>query len=103
MGKFKPRCFFDVALPGEDGDVNPPPKTVHRIVFELFNDVVPLTCENFRHLCLGDKVSSENPGQSLHYKDSIFHRVIKGFMIQGGDIAKRDGTGGESIYGGRFK
>uniref|UniRef100_A0A1I8HWJ4 peptidylprolyl isomerase n=2 Tax=Macrostomum lignano TaxID=282301 RepID=A0A1I8HWJ4_9PLAT len=95
MGKFKPRCFFDVALPGEDG--------VHRIVFELFNDVVPLTCENFRHLCLGDKVSSENPGQSLHYKDSIFHRVIKGFMIQGGDIAKRDGTGGESIYGGRFK
>jgi peptidyl-prolyl isomerase G (cyclophilin G) len=79
------RTFMDVQC----GDIE------GRIVFELFHETVPRTCENFRALCTGETSTGS-------YRGSVFHRIIKGFMIQGGDITKQDGTGGESIYGGKF-
>ena len=82
-----PRCFLDVTA--DD-------KPLGRIVVELRTDVVPKTCENFRVLCTGER------GPDLCYAGSPFHRIIQGFMVQGGDITKGDGTGGRSIYGARF-
>ncbi|KAG6768063.1 peptidyl-prolyl cis-trans isomerase CYP40-like [Populus alba x Populus x berolinensis] len=90
----KQRCFLDISIGGElEG----------RIVVELYKDVVPKTAENFRALCTGEKGIGPNTGVPLHYKGSRFHRVVKGFMIQGGDISAGDGTGGESIYGLKFE
>ncbi|XP_060081903.1 peptidyl-prolyl cis-trans isomerase G-like [Ylistrum balloti] len=90
---YKPRCFLDVEIGGQ---------SVGRIIVELFSDVTPKTCENFRALCTGEKGVTQKTEQSLHYKGAPFHRVVKDFMIQGGDFTKGDGTGGESIYGGMF-
>ncbi|CCM04685.1 uncharacterized protein FIBRA_06871 [Fibroporia radiculosa] len=89
----RPRVFFDIAIDGSP---------VGRVIFELFSDTAPKTCENFRALCTGEKGLSALSQRPLYYKDSIIHRSIKGFMIQGGDFTKRNGTGGESIYGGTF-
>lgn len=88
-----PRVFFDIKI----GDTN-----AGRIVFELFADVVPDTAENFRALCTGEKGTGRS-GKPLHYKGSHFHRIIKQFMCQGGDFTRGNGTGGESIYGAKFK
>lgn len=71
-------------------------------MLELFKDKVPKTADNFRALCTGEKGKTK-AGVPLSFKGSIFHRVIKNFMIQGGDFTNFNGTGGESIYGEKFE
>lgn len=87
-----PVVYFDIAIDDE------PPQ---RIEIELFKNLVPKTAENFRALCTGEKGLAQC-GKPLHYKGTIFHRLVKNFMIQGGDFQNANGTGGESIYGGKF-
>uniref|UniRef100_A0A8D0B451 Peptidyl-prolyl cis-trans isomerase D n=1 Tax=Salvator merianae TaxID=96440 RepID=A0A8D0B451_SALMN len=89
-----PRVFLDVDIGGERAG---------RIVLELFADIVPKTAENFRALCTGEKGIGPTTGKPLHYKGCPFHRIIKKFMIQGGDFSHQNGTGGESIYGEKFE
>lgn len=89
------KTFIDVSIGGQ-------PKG--RVVFELYNDIVPKTTDNFYHLCAGDKgMCQTDASKPLSYKNSIFHRVIPDFMLQFGDFTKGDGTGGESIYGEKFE
>ncbi|KZF19030.1 peptidyl-prolyl cis-trans isomerase Cpr7 [Xylona heveae TC161] len=87
------RVFFDLQIGKQE---------VGRVAFELYNDIVPKTAENFRALCTGEKGIGKT-GKPLHYKGSGFHRIIKRFMIQGGDFTAGNGTGGESIYGEKFE
>merc|ERR1712008_377141 len=88
-----PRVFFEIALDGSN---------IGKVVFELFADTVPKTAENFRALCTGEKGRGRS-GKALHYLNSSFHRIIPGFMCQGGDFTRGNGTGGESIYGTTFR
>lgn len=81
----------------------PAPLNAGRIVIELFNDLVPKTCANFRCLCTGEKgMSKLSKNSPLHFKGTPFHRIITGFVAQGGDITRKDGSGGDSIYNGKF-
>ncbi|XP_009705644.1 PREDICTED: peptidyl-prolyl cis-trans isomerase-like 6 [Cariama cristata] len=75
---------------------------VGRLLFELFSDACPRTCENFRALCAGG-ARSPRDGRELTYKNSLFHRLVKSGWIQGGDIITGRGDGGESIYGPTFE
>ncbi|BCS17462.1 peptidylprolyl isomerase [Aspergillus puulaauensis] len=77
--------YFDVTADGQP---------LGRIVFKLFDDVVPKTAKNFRELATGQ--------HGFGYAGSPFHRVIPNFMLQGGDFTKGNGTGGKSIYGEKF-
>lgn len=91
------RVFIDISIKKEG-------KVEHsgRIEMELFNSITPKTADNFYHLCTGSKGMGKC-GKPLHFKNSKFHRIIPGFMAQGGDFQNGDGTGGESIYGSKFE
>ncbi len=93
LEKVTSQVFFDVEIDG---------KASGRILMGLFGETIPRTAENFRALCTGEKGVGKQSGKPLHYQGSIFHRVIPDFMLQGGDFTHGTGTGGESIYGGKF-
>ena len=86
----KSNVFFDISVGG---------KNMGRVIIELFDEDVPLTCNNFRHLCTK---GIKNKNKSA-YKDTKFNCIIKNFMIQGGDVINNNGTSGYSIYGKYFK
>lgn len=105
VGRGNAVVFFDVALGGgggEDGASSGGGNPLGRIKMELFVKDCPKTCENFRQMCTGEFTSSQFNMQPTGYKGSTFHRVIKDFMIQGGDFINHDGTGRVSIYGPSF-
>lgn len=91
--KTNPKVFMDIAVAGQN---------IGRVTIELFADKTPITAENFRCLCTGERGRGRS-GKMLHFKGSTFHRIIKGFMAQGGDFTHGTGTGGESIYGRTFR
>jgi cyclophilin family peptidyl-prolyl cis-trans isomerase len=86
-GDITDKVFFEVSIGG---------KPAGRIEMGLYGDEVPRTTENFVELCKAKK-----KGQG--YKESTFHRIIPGFMCQGGDFTRGDGTGGKSRYGAKFE
>jgi peptidylprolyl isomerase len=91
------QAFLDICIGGEEGE----PAESQRVELGLYGAECPKTVKNFLALCAGTEGVNES-GQPMHYKGSSFHRIIKNFMLQGGDFTKGDGTGGESIYGRTF-
>ena len=85
-------CYMDIQISDGSGG---------RLNFLLNHAEAPMTADNFYSLCVGDK-GLDNTGKNLHYLNSSFHRIVDGFMCQGGDYQKGDGTGGASIYGPAF-
>lgn len=92
-----PKVFFDISRDGKPvGKITFQVILLALISFQLYADTVPKTAENFRSLCVGDNK------EKYTYKKSHFHRIIPGFMAQGGDFTRGNGTGGISIYGSKF-
>ena len=89
----RPKVYLDISI-------NEAP--AGRMVFELFHKELPMTTLNFYRLCTGE-AGIGKMGKPLHFKNCGFHRIIPKFMAQGGDFTKGNGTGGESIYGEKFK
>lgn len=101
--------------PGQEAAVTGFPSHGSRVVFKLYWDVAPLACENFATLCTNGGNSLDNTGSNkkpkpapigesgkeLTYRNSTIHRVVKGFIVQGGDFVFGNGSGGESIYNGK--
>ncbi len=83
------QAYFDIKIGDEEAG---------RVIIQLFDDEAPKTCRNFRYLCSTGIFQKTKPD----YQGTPFHRIIKNFMIQGGDITRGDGTGGHSIYGEKF-
>ncbi|KAG2493782.1 hypothetical protein HYH03_008002 [Edaphochlamys debaryana] len=90
------------AAKGEASTTKPPPIRAGRIIVELYDKEVPKTVENFKCLLTGEKGLGKASKKPLHYQGNKFHRIVKGFCCQGGDIVRGDGSGGDSIYGGAF-
>ncbi|KAK0741598.1 cyclophilin-like domain-containing protein [Apiosordaria backusii] len=92
------QVFFNITWMGpvldESGKEVDVKERTGTIKFNLYDDVVPITTRNFRELCTGQN--------GFGYKGSNFHRIIPGFMLQGGDFTRGNGTGGRSIYGEKF-
>lgn len=93
MPKKNPKVYLDIAKGSQ---------LLGRVTFELYRDITPLTAENFRALCTGEQGTGKHTKKKLHYRGNKFHRIIDGFVMQGGDIENGDGSGGESIYGPSF-
>ena len=81
--------YFDIKIGDEEEG---------RVIMQLFDEEAPKTCRNFRYLCSTGLPQNRVP----NYEGTPIHRVIKNFMIQGGDTTNGDGTGGRSIYGEKF-
>lgn len=92
-------CFQEAGSPEDELlymkiRFTPPESNVeleHEIRFKLFRDIVPKTCENFETIFKGETMKKN---RIMAYKGTIFHRIIKGFMMQGGDFVNANGTGG---------
>lgn len=85
-----PVVFFDIALGV---------KSLGRVKIKLFKLIVPKTAENFRQFCTGEYREGFQP---VGYKNSTFHRVISGKLVQGGDFVSHNGLGSKSIYGSQY-
>ncbi|XP_026743185.1 peptidyl-prolyl cis-trans isomerase B-like [Trichoplusia ni] len=76
-------------------DIKTEEKDLGRVVIGLFGDLAPKAVKNFKSL-------STTGIQGKSYKGTSFNRIIKRFMVQGGDVVADDGTGSISIYGETF-